>query len=715
MQWSVDRNAGFSRANPQQLYLPLVVDHEYHHETIHVEAQEHNPSSLLNWMKRLIQLRARHRAFGRGDLTFLQPDNRKILAFIRSFEGEQILVVANMSRYLQHVQLDLGAFCGRTPIELFGRTPFPTIGELPYLLTLAPHAFYWFSLEQQPATNGRAADDVPAIEATGEWRAFASGDGWAAVDTALPHYLRRSPWFNGKSRTILSTAIQERIAVPTDDGVAYLAIVRVRHTEGEPEAYAIAMAYAEGTRADEVRRAAPEAAIADVRGARESTGLLYDALWSKAFARSLIQVISRRLRLKGEFGAVVTRPASAFQLARRFAKQPAKQTSTIQAGHNNTSIAYAGQLILKLFRYVDEGINPEIEIGDFLTAKGFANTPPMVASLEYRGDRGEIVGLATVQGFVPNQGEAWEYTLAELQGYFERAKQAGKALAELDLSAAGLLDLAAQKPPAQARELIGPYIESARRLGQRSAELHVALASSTSNPDFAPQPFTPLYQRSLYQSMRSLAGHVAFLLRRDMQRLPDWAREDARALLGAEKRLLQRFRAVADQKIDALRMRVHGDFHLAQALYTGDDFIIFDFEGEPDRPVMERRLKASPLRDVAAMLRSLRYATYAARLTSTDDLGRAWQAADALGPWARFWYGWSAAAFLGGYLEAAEPAAFLPAEREQLGVLLDVFLLERAIYALRDEPHDRPEQVRIARREVEQLLSDERRATSDKR
>jgi maltose alpha-D-glucosyltransferase/alpha-amylase len=399
--------------------------------------------------------------------------------------------------------------------------------------------------------------------------------------------------------------------------------------------------------------------------------------------------------------------ASAYRLARPYARQGARRLDTLQASHNNTSVVYDERLIMKLFRCVDAGANPEVEIGDYLTAKGFEHTPPVVAALEYRPSQGETICLATLQGFVPNQGEAWDYTQAELAAFFERARAAGRAPDVPPLSTAGLLDLAEREPADEARALAGGYLDAALLLGRRTAELHLALASDTANPDFAPQPFTPLYQRSLYQSMRSLVGHAVYMLRRDIARLPGWARADARAILDLEDALLARLRGVADQKIDALRTRIHGDYHLAQVLYTGDDFVIFDFEGEPDRPVVERRLRVSPLRDVAAMLRSLHYATYAARLKGADDLGRAWEDAEALEPWAHAWYGWAAGAFLRGYLATARQGEFLPASRDELRVLLDALLLERAIYELRHELDNRLAWVRIALRGIEQLLGEE--------
>ncbi len=705
MQWSADRNAGFSDANPQQLYLPLIVDHEYHFETVHVEAQQQNPHSLLRWMKRLIALRKRCQAFSRGELTMLHPANRKVLAFVRHYDGEYILVVANLSRFTQYAELDLSGFRGRVPVDMFGRTSFPTIGELGYMVTLSPHACYWFALEEQPAALGVAAAELPVVELEADWEALVRGAGRATLEeVALPRYLRQSAWFDGKTRPILTTTIIESITVPCEDGPADMLLIKVQYIDGEPQIYQVPLAFAEGRQAARLRKELPHALVAEARhsGDHRNSGVIYDALWSRPFASALLDTIARHGRLNGLFGSVTVKAAAACQLVRQLPRPASLSTQTIQARYSNTSIAYDDKLILKLFRCVDEGPHPEVVIGDFLTAKRFAFTPPAVAALEYRSHSGEPIDLAALQGFVPNQGEAWQHTQQALQRYFDRVhNQAPRD--DSSITAAALLDRAEQEPPELARELFGDDLALMRLLGRRTAELHRALIGDPSDPEFAPLPFTPLYQRSLYQSLRGLVGQVVYRLEQALPQLPDWSREAAQALIELRPALLQRFRALVDRKLDVLRIRCHGDYHLSQVLYTGDDFVIFDFEGEAARPLPERSLKGSPIRDVAGMLQSLSFATFAARLARAEDPEQDWQAVLALDAWACFWYGWVAAAFLRGYLAAAQ-AAFLPSERDDLRMLLDVFMLEQAIDRMRHDFENRPERVRVALLSIQQLL-----------
>jgi maltose alpha-D-glucosyltransferase/alpha-amylase len=704
MQWSADRNAGFSQANPQQLYLPLIVDHEYHHEMLQVEAQQDNPSSLLWWMKRLIALRKRCRAFGYGDIELLHPENRKIFAFIRRYRNEQILIVANLSRFLQPVQLDLSAFQGHTPVEMFGRTAFPPIGDLPYLLTLGPHAFNWFTLEPQPGGSAARADrgsPTPSISVSGSWENVIRGDAKAALEDALPAYLRERNWFGGTRRAILSAVILESVPVPYGRDAIYLTIVRVNYADGEPEQYVLPLACASVNSTRGLPKNSSHAVIARLEDGGGDM-LLYDALWAEALPMTLIQAIARRRQFKGLLGALAGVPEAGPRKIQAALKRAA-HTNTLHARHNNTSVILGNQLILKLFRCIDEGMNPDLEIGRFLTAKNFAHTPKLIGALEYRHARGEPTTIAVLQEFVPNQGDAWEYTQKALKSYFKRIPRRPIEDAANTLATAELLDLCDREAPDYARELIGGYLDSARLLGQRTAELHVALSSDSEDANMAPQPFTPLYQRSVYQSMRSLVGLVFDDLRKQAPNLPRHAQSDAQAILAHKDTLIQRFRTIADQQIDAHRTRIHGDYHLGQVLYTGDDFVIFDFEGQARRPVPERQLKRSPLLDVACMLRSFRYATYAARLDGADGQ-RAWEQVAKLEPWACLWTRWCSAAFLQGYFGAAGNAPFMPGDRAQLLTLLDALVLEKAVQELDYELHHRPEWIRIPLFGIQQFL-----------
>ncbi len=709
MQWSADRNAGFSSANPQQLHLPVIIDPEYHYQTVNVETQQNNFHSLLWWTKRLIALRKRYQALSLGSLEFLYPDNHRVLVFLRRYRDECILVVANLSRFVQCVELNLAAFKGQTPIELFSRTEFPPIGEWPYLLTLGPHTFYWLALQPLPEETsavvaGPTVAELPTLTVTGAWEGVFKGRAKAALEAALPAYMHPRRWFGSKARTIRSAEIVEALAI-TQTG--YLTLIRVNYTEGEPETYMLPLAFAGGQRADDLRRERPQAVVAKVQ-TPAGPGILYDAVWENRFCEALLDLIGRQQPLKGSAGDLLA-SATAVLPQLRGPDESGLAPALLGAEQSNTSIRYGDRLILKLFRRLEAGVNPDLEIGHFLTQQvSFAHIPPVAGALEYRRSgvaAAEPVTLAILQGFVPNQGDAWRYTLAALGRYFERVlTQTQGGLETAALPAQSLLDLAQQDIPGLAYELIGTYLEAAQLLGQRTAELHLALASRTDDPGFAPEAFTPGYQRPLHQGMRNLTGRVFQLLRQRLKNLPDTVRPDAQQVLNLEAEILNRFHSLLDQQLTALRIRTHGDYHLGQVLYTGKDFMIIDFEGEPARTLQERRLKRSPLQDVAGMLRSFHYAAYAAffeqlNLGVVQPRGQA-----GLEAWARFWYGWVSVAFLKTYLEVVGSAPFQPATLGEVRILLNAYLLEKAVYELGYELNNRPDWVKIPLQGILQTL-----------
>jgi maltose alpha-D-glucosyltransferase/alpha-amylase len=704
MQWSADRNAGFSRANPQRLYLPVIIDPEYHYEAVNVEAQRNNVHSLFWWMKRLIALRKRHKAFGRGALEFLQPENTKILAFLRRYQDEIILVVTNLSRFAQYVELDLSAFRGMQPIEMFGRAAFPSIGEQPYLLTLGPHALYWFTLETpQAADLSLSPTTVRTITVTEPWERSIHDAGKTALEAILPAYLRSRRWFGGKARQIRTVSIPGTFRFPYHDAVAHLLLATVEYTEGDPETYVLPLAVATGERAAHIENDCPQAVVARLEQAHEA-GVLYEAVWDERFCTALVEAVTRRRRFKEAFGELVGSPT---QVLRHLYAGDGLGTPTLtKAEQSNTSIVYGDKLIFKLFRRIDEGVNPDWEVGRFLTEKtSFTHCAPVAGALEYRRNKGEPLTVGVLHGFVPNQGDAWTYTLDVLSRYFEEALAQPSDVA-LDISSKPLLSLMDEPVPPLASTLIGPYLASAERLGQCTAELHLALTAGVQDPRFAPEPFSMLYQRSIYQSMRSLAAQTLQLLRRRVKALPEAVIGLARQVLDVESEVMRRFQLVLHHKIAAVRARYHGDYHLGQVLYTGKDFVIIDFEGEPARPLSERRIKRSPLRDVAGMVRSFHYAVYVGLQNQGREatLSTRLNGLSALEPWARFWHRWVSAVFTKTYFAVAQGAPFLPRARAEQQVLLDAFLLEKAFYELNYELNHRPEWIHIPLRGVLQLL-----------
>jgi len=709
MQWSPDRNAGFSRANPQQLYLPVVIDPEYHYETVNVEAQGRNPHSLLHWMKRIIGLRRSYRAFGRGSIEFLHPANRKVLAFIRTWEDEQILVVVNLSRFVEYVELDLSAHRGHVAVELFSGRPLPPIGELPYLLTLGPHSFYWFRLEEPRAGEAPGAQVVvarlPRVRLRGGVEAAFLGGGRAAVEGVLPAVLRSRRWFGGKAQAIDSARIVEVLRGPSED--ALIAFVEVSQAGGS-STWVLPVSWASGRRAEIVRHEHPAALLFEVESeAGEVEGVVWDALEDADFCAGLLEAVGRRRRLRGSAGELAASRTRRFA-ALRGDPDLVLPASLLRAEQSNSSVRYGDRLILKLFRRLGEGLNPELEIGRFLTEKArYAHVPQLAGALEYRSERGEPATVAILQQQVENEGDAWSYTLDAIERAFDGAlARHPEGAPELAPEPSDLLDAAAAHLPELADELVGGYLESARLLGQRTAELHVALASDRDAANFAPEPFSSLYQRSLYQSMRTQALRTFELLRESRSGLPREVAAEIDAVLALENEVQSAFQALVGPPLGGVRLRCHGDYHLGQVLHIGNDFVIIDFEGEPARPASERRLKRSCLSDVAGMLRSFDYAVNTVLLSSGDRGAIRPGDVPALEPWGRAWRHFVSARFLAAYLGPTRAAGLIPKGRRELGVLLRALTLDKAIYELRYELNNRPDWIRIPARGIRALLED---------
>ncbi len=699
MQWSSDRNAGFSRTNPQRLYAPPIVDAEYHYEAVNVEAQRANPQSLWWWTKRLIATRQRFQAFGRGTFELLYPENRKVLAFIRTYKDERILVVANLSRFVQTVELDLSEFKGVVPIEIFGRTEFPPIGESPYFLNLSSHAFYWFTLcVQDDASLHRPQTQLPTLVVNGKWQNIFANESRAALNSVLPNYLQTQRWFGGKARKMQTTQISEVIPVTYGNAEAYFVMLQVTYTEGSPETYLMPLAYQQDHVESEepLEQSLQAVAKLQIRGTDE-TGVLLDAIADKDFLDFPLEMIANLDRYQGIVGELLATVTDTPEIDSQL------EARSLKGEQSNTSIVYGDRFILKLFRKVEEGINPDLEIGRFLTKIQSEHFVSVVGSLEYRSSAHSMT-LGILHEFVPDVRDAWTYTLDGLRDYFEQVLVKQVDIAEVDLPSNSLVAEISVGIPDLAHELLGSYLASAELLGQRTAELHIALAAEVEDSNFTPEPFTSFYQRSIYQSMRNSAGQILLLLKKRLPQLPSQAQELAQEILNSQEQLMASFGSVLNLKITGQRTRCHGDYHLGQVLYTGKDFIIIDFEGEPARPLSERRMKRSPLRDVAGMLQSFNYAVAQALRNEVESGIIRPEDLQSMEQWAQFWYGWVSVAFLNSYLMTAAEATFLPKATQELQVLLNAYLLEKAIYELGYELNNRPDWVEIPLQRILQLL-----------
>jgi maltose alpha-D-glucosyltransferase/alpha-amylase len=722
MQWSGERNAGFSRANPQRLYFPVIIDPGYHYEAVNVEAQQNNPHSLLWWMKRLIALRRRYRAFGRGTLEFLAPENHKVLAFLRRYEDECLLVVANLSRFPQPAELDLSEFRGQVVMELRGRTPFGVAGDRPFPLTLGGHAFYAFSLEPAPANLPAALpeEELTTLDVADDWTNVFKGKAREALADVLAAYLPGCPWFRGRERAVEATAVLEAVPITRDGTAAYFVLLRVEYTEGDPETYVLPLAFSSqlsalgsqpgqgGLAESRELRAESYAVVGRLRvrprgrpGEGVTEGVLYDPLGERAFSKGLLDAVAEGARFPAPGGELAAYPLASYpDLREAVASGPTP--ALMRTEQSNTSVAYGDRLVLKVFRRVEEGVHPELEVGRFFQERtSFANAAPVAGAVEYRPSQGQPWVLGVLHGLVHNQGDAWTYTRDALGLYFERALTLPIAPEDLPLPPHPSLDLIDEEVPALAQEVIGSYLASVELIARRTAELHAALASDPLDLDLAPEPFTALYQRSLYQSLRSQARQALQLLRKRQKDLPEEVRPLAQEVLGREDEILKRGHGVLEHKIDGWRTRYHGDYHLGQLLFTGRDFVVIDFEGESWRHLSDRRRKRSPVRDVASMLRSFDYVLQDALAGGDlrpEDVAR-------LGPWERLWRVWVSAAFVKSYLAAADGGTFLPKSRADVGLLLDFYLLKRAVNELRYELGVRPARARVPLQGLRRLLN----------
>ena len=604
MQWSFDRNGGFSRADPARLYLPPIMDPVYGFEAVNVEAQTRSPSSLLNWVKRLIAARRSRRAFGRGTLRFLYPSNRKVIAYIRAYGDEIVLCVANLSRTPQAVELDLSEWRGRQPVELLGRSAFPPIGELPYLLTLQGYSFYWFELLTTAAEAANLRTAPP------EFLTLVMPHGWPDLfrqhnlpqleGDAVPAFLPRQRWFGAKDQKVKAASVLARCEItrPPEDGQAaetFMAgVVEAQLARGERQRYFLPLAAIWSSADTEARQALVPVTLAELRQFRRE-GALVDALSQDGFALAFMEAIRQdaTMRLEGA-GEIRFRKTPLFDQVALPERLIARRSGAEQS---NSSIVFDDYGMLKIYRRLQSGPHPEIEMSRFLVERaGFANTPPLLAfmELDLDGDGQQTHALGVLFGFVRNQGDGWTQALNYLTRYLDDALSTGTRASDLPDPDVFFLSLA-------------------RQLGIRTAEMHRALAEGgRDDPDFAPEPITAEDIGQWRRELEAAAADMLAKLERERARLPASAQELVERLIAERDRLFHQIRTLIPHEVEAQKTRYHGDFHLGQVLAVKNDFFIIDFEGEPARPLADRRRKSSPLRDVAGMIRSFDYASFTA-------------------------------------------------------------------------------------------------------
>ena len=695
MQWTGDRNGGFSKADPARLYAPPVMDAVYGFQAINVEAQERSPFSLLNWMKRMIGLRKQTQVFGRGSIEFLPARNRKVLVYVRTYHDETILCVANLARSVQPVELDLSRFKGMIPVELLGMTEFPRIGELPYFLTLGAYAFYWFRLQQAPATIAlRVPPETvvelplpPALFMGAAWDTLLDGNVRTLIERdLLVSFLQRQRWFGAKARPVRAARFVDWGLLRRSPQPLFLTVVEVEFEDGGRDRYFLPLTIRGHGEARGLEERDGHAVLASITGARK--GVLFDGWLDDRFARMLLEGIERQEQIKTRRGSIRAIQTGAFAAVRGDGDLPPRR---IGAEQSNTSLAYGDRLILKLFRRIEAGINPDVEIGRHLTEKaGFTRVPAVAGALELDSGADGTSTIAMLQQLVESQGDGWAHATDEAGRFYEAVEN--RPLPRTFRVPASYTELIAAPVPPVARDAIGGYLRTAETLGRRTGEMHLALAADATDPAFAPEPFTADDLEAL--TMDAIAQAQTAL--ETLERMGT-----GQELLLRRNELLERLRHRQTLEFTVSKIRVHGDYHLGQVLWSEGDFYILDFEGEPARPLEQRRAKQSPLKDVAGMVRSFGYAAFAGLFAHSASRPAA---LDTLAPWAEVWETWTTAAFLRGYFATVQQALFVPQEASQRDELLRVFVLDKALYELNYELNNRRDWLRIPLAGVMRIL-----------
>ena len=670
MQWSNDRNAGFSRANPQSLYLPVVVDPQFHYETVNVEAEQANPNSLLWWVRDMVHRRKRHPVFGRGDIEFLGPSNEQVLAYLRHGETETILVVANLSRQAQFVELDLARYAGQAVTEMLGRTEFPAIGDTPYVLSLGPYGYYWFIID---GLGLDTHDEGDVIEVFGPLEDAFATDG--PMLSVLGKHLAYQSWFLGPAPRRSQISVRDLIPVTKGEQEAnlWIALVSIAHTTSPDDVYLVPIGISFESEADGVD---PGAVIARVHRDGHD-GVLYDGLADERMRRALLAAMIADETMLGRAGSLNC-SAGDIPIGPDAVANLASTVSTNQRGESY--ISYGSGIAIKLFRKVEPGINPDLELRRFLTERtGFDNVSDTYGAIEYRSGDTNTIGVLQ-QSFDVSE-TAWGAFSGLCSEWLERRDGYGTAPSAPSLIS--ILDL--RRVDADHDPDMADALALARQLGSVTARMHIALGSPSEEPDLQPVAFTQLYQQSLYQSLRAGVRQELRSIRKLRSHAGPEIASGVEDVLGSEADLLGRLDPVRRIPMSGSRIRCHGDYRLDEVYFVEGEFIIEDFSGDHNRPLSERRLRGSPLRDVAQMIRSIDYVA----LTASQGVGTE------VAAWAAQWSRTVAAAFVVSYLDAMEGSTLLPDSDEAFDALVNAFVIARSLRELHWELATRPEMAEV--------------------
>jgi maltose alpha-D-glucosyltransferase / alpha-amylase len=699
MQWSPDRNAGFSETNPQKLYLPIILDPEYHYEAVNVETQYRNTSSLLWFMKRMIAMRKKYKAFSRGDMKFINVENSKVLAFTRTYEEETILVVVNLSRYSQAAELDLTEYKGYVPIELFSKNRFPLIQESNlYPLTLDTYSCYWFQMEKaHPQVNQEIQLPLVTIN---KWKDIVEEITLEELEnTVLPDYLNKSTWFDDKEFINRRITIKHHAPLPVAGSESFLLLLEVMYESELPSLYQLTVTMLNDEAGKKLAETYPQAVLCRLQ-TDGGEGYLCDALYTPAMHQFLIQRMAKGQDLSLKNGEL--KFSESTHIKKYLAGHSDIKTRIISDRRSHTSITYDNSFFLKIYRHVDYSINPDVETTRFLNQQSkFKSYPRYIGVIEWELNKYHI-SLGLMQELVENHGDGRTYMQDRLSDFNEKLLTLDKDhLPVIEWYDTLTNPIPYEEAPENIKETLGVTAgEAARLLGMRTGEMHRTLASGNGGKDFEPENFSLHYQRSLFSGMQSLVRAAYSNQSRNLKKLADDVRPAVEEIYSRKSEVLSRLKKIYSKKIDVTKIRIHGNYYLEQVLFTGKDVAILHFGGDPARSFSERRIKRSPLRDVAGIIRSFHYAAHENLLSNRvrpEDV-------DKLKSFAPLWTHYMASFFMHAYLESVQGASFVPKDKNDLNMLLEVYMLERAIFSLNYELNTRPDWVMVPVRVIKSII-----------
>jgi maltose alpha-D-glucosyltransferase/alpha-amylase len=690
MQWSPDRNAGFSNANPQQLYLPVVLDPEYNYEAVNVETQRRNTSSLFWFMKHLISIRKKYKAFGRGDMKFINVDNPKVLAFTRTYEDEILLIIVNLSKFFQPAEIDLTGYSGFTPVEIFSKNVFPVIREnSPYFFTLGAHSFQWFVLEKAERQAVKK-EKLPVLQIKNWGELLQEQMKQILEDDILPVYLENTNWFTAKRLAIYKIEIIESTNIDLKEELPVpLLLLEITYKSGLPENYSLPLTFVKEGSAHHILYEFPQSIVAKLKVNGEE-GILCDAFFTPALQSWLFENLAENETYTSKGSTIVFRGTS--ELKNYFRQHKTIRPRIFTSRYlNNTAITYDNQFFLKLYRKIDTEINPDREVSEYLSQAKFSYTPACFGSIEWKLKNGTYT-LGLMQEMVENHGDGYSYMQERVNNYIERILAAEKGiLHRLEKRGSFADPVGYDELPQELQVLLGGRAsDQSWLLGVRTGQLHLALSESKTFKDFIPENFSLHYQRSLYSSMLVQVREAYQAMQQKKAILDEIRKQEIEKLLHRKNEILNLFKKIYSKKLDVVKIRIHGSLSLAQVLLTGRDVAFQDFGGIPSRNYSDRRLKRSPLRDVASMLRSYYYAAYEGVFSSGHVSGNdAYQ----LFPYAEIWTHYMGSFFMKAYLEIVRKSDFIPKADEDMKMMLQIYLLENALNALTYELGNRPDKI----------------------